>query len=233
MSQKCELCGGTGRKTFLIKHQTTQMWKTVIQWCICTKSKLISENPHHKILAGLGDSFIPLDQVDPQLEFHSDKLDECPNYLILSETDDISFRFHIKGIIMKHGFMSPPVSFYCCDSIDVLKKFYVQQDDGSSPSLSDLNRYDLVVIILGANEKNDQLKTCIAQVIYNRLTARKPIWIYLRVPIGNCIQERSPELEEYLKNFKSVTLRNTRREAPVKNSKVREKAEVSPYFHKD
>jgi hypothetical protein len=228
----CPLCGGAGKRIVTIRHSASNMMKTAVQWCICTKSKFVSENSHHRILAGLGEAYIDPDSVDPQLKFDPENLDKCPNLLIV-ETDDISFRFHVKATIMKHGFAVPPPLFYCCDSIDILKKFYVAQDDGSSPSLSDLNKFDLLVIILGTNEKNDQLKTCIAQVVYNRLSIRKPTWIYLRVPMGNCNQERSEELEEYLKRFQRVSLKNIRMAAPIVNSKAKEKAETSPYFRGD
>ena len=70
-------------------------------------------------------------------------------------------------------------------------------------------------------------------MVYNRLSVRKPTWIYMRVPMGNCNQERSEELEEYLKRFQRVTLKNIRMEAPIKNSKAREKAEISPYARGD
>jgi hypothetical protein len=232
MKTACPLCGGTGKKIVTIQHEATKKLKLAIQWCLCSKSKFVSENPGYRILAGLGGSYISLDSIDSQLKFDPDNLEKCPN-LLIENTDDISFRFHVKGIIMKHGFTIPAPLFFCCDSIEILKKFYVAQDDGSSPSLSDINKFDLVVIILGTNEKNDQLKTCIAQVVYNRLCVRKPTWIYLRVPIGNCVQERSEELEEYLKRFQSITLRNIRMDLPTINSRAKEKAEVSPYSRGD
>lgn len=126
---------------------------------------------------------------------------------------------------MKYGFSAPAPLFLCCDAMEILKRFYVAQGDGSSPSLSDINKYDLLVVVLGTSEKNDQLKTCVSQVVYNRLSIKKPTWIYLRVPYGLCIQEQSAELEEHMKKFERVTLTNTHMQTPILNSKTKDLAE--------
>jgi hypothetical protein len=226
MKPVCPLCAGAGKTIYIVKHSVTGKPKTAIRWCLCSKSKFVSESPDHKILTGLGESYIPLQDVDPQLTFIPDDLGKCPNYLIEYGTDADSFRYHVKGVIMKFGFGDPPPLFLCCDSIEILKRFYVAQDDGSSPSLTDINKYDLVVIGLGVSEKNDQLKTCISQVVYNRLSIKKPTWIFLKTPYERCIQEKSDDLEAYLKKFTNITLSDTHTGAPVKpNSKSKDIAE--------
>ena len=126
---------------------------------------------------------------------------------------------------MKYGFRTPAPLFLCCDSIEILKRFYVAQDDGSNPKLSDANKYDLVVIIIGTNEKNDQLKTCIAQVVYNRLSIKKPTWIYTRTPYDRCIQEKSDDLGEYLKRFERIELADLNMDRPSFNNKSKDIAE--------
>jgi hypothetical protein len=225
MKEPCPYCHGAGKAIRVIENPTTGIKRTAIRWCICSKSKFVSENTDHKILAGLGEDYLPFEEVDKQLIFKPNDLAGSPNLIIEAGTDDASFRYHLKGIIMKYGFADPAPLFLCCESIEILKRFYVAQGDGSSPQLTDVNKFDLLVMILGTNEKNDQLKTCVAQVIYNRISLRKPTWVFLRVPYGNCIQEKSDDLEIYLQRFERITLSNTNKAAPVKISKSKEAAE--------
>jgi hypothetical protein len=107
---------------------------------------------------------------------------------------------------MMHRF-DRPIKIRCCTSLDLLKDFYVQQGDGSSPQLADVDKYDLLVFTLDNREKNDQLKTCVAQVVYNRLTIGRPTWIYINQPtLSACTYEFSNDLEEHLKHYASVSI---------------------------
>jgi hypothetical protein len=109
---------------------------------------------------------------------------------------------------MQRRFEDPAPSFLCCSSMDLLRDFYVQQTDGSNPQLSDINKFDLLVFTLDNREKNDQLKTCVAQVVYNRICIKKPTWIYINRPaLSQCTYEFSTDLEGYLENnFSKVHL---------------------------
>jgi hypothetical protein len=74
----------------------------------------------------------------------------------------------------------------------------VAQDDKSNVSLADANKFDLLIFTLGVNEKNDQLNTCISQVVANRRNICKPTWIYLKKKYDACIWEKSDDLKMYL-----------------------------------
>ena len=214
----CKMCGGEGKKTVVVIHKFTGLKKLAIEWCLCTKSKIVSGAPSTKLLVGLGDSYLDPGEVDQQLYFvwppSPDNSLLSPNLLIANMRFE-SFCYHVKGFVMRYRFMDPAPMIYACTAIDVLKDFYVAQNDGSSRSLSDLNQYDLVVIALGTQEKNDQLKTCLAQVVHSRVAMHKPTWIYLPYPtLETCKQDYSEELKEQLMSdaFKKVTLKEKNRD---------------------
>ena len=120
-----------------------------------------------------------------------------------------NFYMNVKSVIMKYRFLKPFPTFYCCTSIDILKKFYVQQGDGSCPSLSDTNRYDLFVFSIDTIERNEALKSCVAQVVYNRLAVKKPTWIYSPLTsTDQCVQVYSDDLKQYLTSYKTIDLEN-------------------------
>jgi hypothetical protein len=205
----CPLCNGAGKKMVIVRHSQSRLAKVVIDWCLCMKSKFVSENPaYNKLLKRLKSSedYLSFDKIDPQLKFIPENLSESPNLLIRSDPESLFF-LNLKTIIMKHRFNDPAPLFLCCTSTDLLKDYYIQQNDGSNPQLSDTNKFDLLVFTLDNREKNDQLKTCVAQVIYNRLSIKKPTWVYINKPaLSLCTFEYSEELEEHLKKYESVML---------------------------
>lgn len=221
ISGPCKLCGGEGKHTVVVIHKYTGLKKLAIEWCLCTKSKIVSNARSTKLLIGLGESYLAPEEVDKQLQFiwpppQNNKL-LSPNLLITNMRLE-SFCYHVKGFVMNYRFMDPAPMIYACNAIDILKDFYVEQNDGSKPSLSDLSRYDLVVIALGTQEKNDQLKTCLAQVVHSRVSMHKPTWVYLPTPtLETCKQDYSEELKEYLMSgeFKKVTLKEKNRDGKV------------------
>lgn len=216
MSKKCPLCDGEGKRIVVVRNSMTNRMKTITEWCLCVKSKYISET--YGMLESLKDTYLPLDKIDKKLIFRYDDLSKSPNLLIVN-TDRDTFNLHIKSVLIKYRFISNPPFIYYCRSIDLLKKFYVQQEDGLFPSLTDLNRYDLVIFTLDTIEKNAQLSNCVAQVVYNRINIAKPTWIYLPEDtiLGNT-REYSEELVTYMnpktagsqRKYISITLSGTK-----------------------
>jgi len=205
----CKLCGGEGKKIVIVRHPQTGLSKVVVDWCLCMKSKFVSDTPAYKLLKRLKpiERYLPFDDIDQQLKFYPEDLRVSPNLLIRSDPEDL-FYLNLKTIIMRHRFDDPPPTFLCCTSLDLLKDYYVQQNDGSAAQLADIDKFDLLVFTLDNREKNDQLKTCVAQVIYNRLAIKKPTWVYINKPtLSSCAYEYSEELEEHLKlSFTPVML---------------------------
>lgn len=206
MAIVCPICNGEGQRTVIVRHPQSQMEKVVVDWCLCIKSKYVSEIPAYKLLRRIEpEEYQPLNNIDLQLQrFDPKRLATSPNLLIWSNPENLFFR-NLKSIIMKYRFEDPAPSFLCCSSMDLLRDYYVQQNDGSNPQLSDVNRYDLLVFTLDNREKNDQLKTCVSQVVYNRLCIKKPTWIYMnRANLSLCTYEFSTDLEGYVSNFEEV-----------------------------
>jgi hypothetical protein len=210
----CTLCDGSGKRTVVVEHKYTKLKKLAVEWCPCLKSTLVSSERSLKLLQGLGANYIHFEDVDPKLLFTwPPSPDEKANHLTKNWfiTGTLStFQYHIKGVVMHYKYMDPAPLIYACNAIDVLKDFYVEQTDGSKPSLTNLNKYDLVVIALGTVEKNDVLKTCLAQVVHNRVSAKKMTWIYNATPsLEKCLQDYSPELKEsIIGHFTHIKLRS-------------------------
>jgi len=141
------------------------------------------------------------DKIDKGLIFKPDDLSESPNY-IFYDPDYEDFCLHMKSVIIKHRFLDDPIPMYIGSSINVLHRFYVKQSDGSSPRLVDTDMYDLLIITLDNKEKNDPLKTVIAQIVYHRLRIRKPTWLYIPFPSfsAEANWEYSDELKGYLES---------------------------------
>lgn len=223
MSDKCPLCNGEGRRIVIVKHAMSQLPKITSDWCLCMKAKFVASTPNYKLLRRVNENqYIPFEDIDSQLDFDPNNLSGSTNLLIRSNPEELFF-LNLKSVIMKYRFDEPSPTFLCCQSIDILKMFYVQQGDGSTPQLSDVNAFDLVVFTLDNREKNDQLKTCIAQVVYNRLAIRKPTWIFMNKPtLSSCVYEYSEEFEEHLnKRFKKIELEGKKEE---KSKKVKANA---------
>ena len=201
MDNVCPLCGGSGKTIVKTQHGQTGMAKTAVQWCLCTKSHLVSESSNFRLLASLGGSYP--DRISSSLQFIPENLRESPNLLIFGDFD--TFRLQVKGVVMNYRFRDPPLSLYCCQAIALLQKFYVEQEEGYR--LSDVEKFDLLVFALGTKEKNSQLNTVISQVVYSRLKNKRPTWIYLPSnKLAECIQEYSQDLEEYLKEYKHIRI---------------------------
>jgi len=228
---KCPLCNGSGREFVKGIHPITKMEKLDVKWCLCKKSAYISYK--YPLLAMLGDVYMPLDKVDKNLVFLRNDLAKSPN-LLIKGTPFWTFCHHIKSTFMKYHFMAPEPSMTVIKAYDILKKYYVEQVDGTSPQLADLNRFDLLVFTLDTKQKNDKLNTCIHEVIYNRLCACIPTWIYL--PNGMSFEntrEYSDELKAILKpdskeetdRYKKVSLEEIATDSKPVENKVQRKAE--------
>jgi hypothetical protein len=149
---------------------------------------------------------MPEDQ-DHNLVFNPADLPACPNYIIKGSYALLAL--NVKALLMKYRFAEPKPLISFSQAIDVLHDFYVEQADGTSPQLSDTNKFALMVICLGTEEANKALKTVIAQVVYTRLRDRKPTWLYLpssRHALSQCLQEHSPELDTYTAGYKALTI---------------------------
>jgi hypothetical protein len=110
---------------------------------------------------------------------------------------------------MKNRFNTPKPRILFSRSIDIVQDFHVPQEDDVSPHLSSTLAFDLIIVIFGTVEKNKALAPCMAQMVMTRKEEKKPTWIYIPPPktsVAQCDQEKSAELEEAIKDFKSKTL---------------------------
>jgi hypothetical protein len=206
MMKVCPYCNGEGKTVIVVPHPFIEKgFKTAIKWCVCMKAKFVSESPENTILSSLEGDIVLHDKINPKLVFVPEDLNHSPNLLIRGDYD--TFCNHLRSVIIKYRYTEPSSSIYCCNAIDILQRFYVAQSDKTCPGLSETEKYDLLVMCLGAREKNDQLNTCVAEVTYLRMKKKKPVWIYLPYPtLELCKYEKSPELEETLKDYTPVTI---------------------------
>lgn len=194
---ECPICKGTGRELVPRIHPITKLKKLEVEWCLCKKSIYISTK--YPLLGMLGEAYMPLDDIDEQLVFRSDNLQESPN-LLIRNTDYTSFCLHVKSILMKYSFVDPPLLIHFCKAFSILRDYYVEQNDGTCPQLADLNRFHLLIFMLDTKQKNDKLNTCVHEVVYSRMCSKRPTWIYL--PEGKSLDntwETSDELKLILK----------------------------------
>ena len=206
MNKICPYCKGEGKAVVVVPHSFIEgQFKTAIKWCICMRAKFVSESSDNTILSNFEADVVPFKKINLQLIFNPVELNQSPNLLI--QGDYNTFCNHLRSLIIKYRYAEPSSFIYCCNSIDILQRFYVQQSDGTSPGLSEAEKFDLLVICFGALQKNDQLKTCMAEVVYSRKKKRKPVWIFLPFQsMEQCTYEKSPELDEHLKDFVPVMI---------------------------
>lgn len=220
----CSICNGAGMRYVLKMHKQLKRPITAVEWCLCMKSRFVSQDPNFRLLSALGNEYLPLDEIDSQLVFELGN-PKISHNLIMSDTTYDSFLFHMKSFIIANKYAEPSANIYLCDSIDLLKNFYVSQDDGTCPGLRELNKFDLLIFTMGTDEKNDQLNTCVAQVVANRKNLRTPTWIYLKRPYDACQWEKSDILKSYLDNetpgnngFHRITLRDVNKKVEPRQS---------------
>ena len=201
----CPLCNGSRQTLAVGKHPFLNIMKTFSVPCMCYISSTVSGQ--YKLLQHLGGQYMHPDKLDPRMSPDFKNLTECENYLLTGNYD--ALLTVIKALIMKHRFELGPPRILFERSIDIVHKYHVpQDDDGSALHISETNRYDLVVIVFGCNEKNKALGPCMAQLVQTRLDEQKPTWIYFpeTMPALNTTsQEYSAELAVLLdKKFRRI-----------------------------
>lgn len=218
------------------KHPFSNALKTYVDLCLCTKSRIVSLEPATKLLLHLGIEYIAYEKMDPKLLYLTSKgsktkkpvfdrnnLPSSSNILVMGTPEGFGdFCLQVKCVAMKHRFTDPPAKMIACRAIDILKDYYVQQDDGGAPGLSLTGTFDLVVFALGTKEKNQALATCLAQVVALRKAVRKPTWIYLPTKLlTQCPQDYSEDLDALLEDFLKISLTSSERvsEGASKNNK--------------
>jgi hypothetical protein len=210
----CPICDGHNMRVVKAIDPYTKKGITQVVPCLCWKSRVISDSSNYRLLKHLDEDYMPFEFIDKQLKFNLESLKKCPNLLITARSDD-TFYLNIKSLLMIHKFTDPPASIYCYRAIEILQHFYVKQDDGTFPHLMDTENFDLLIILLDTEEKNEALPSCISQVVYLRKNIRKPTWIY--VPISKRIKgqikpeiskckESSAELMKHLESYSTIFL---------------------------
>ena len=215
MSDICPLCKGEGKRIIVVRNAVTRKMKTITEWCLCVKSEYISKS--YEMLKPLGKIYLPLEKIDKYLILNYEELSKSPNLYIINTSMD-TFFLHVKSVFIKYKFINNPPSIYLCKAINILKDFFIPQEDGSKPELSDMTKFDLFIFTLDTLEKNDALWSCVLQVVYNRYCAKKPTWVYL--PQFKSL-ETTREYSEELKSF--VNPGNTEETEDTEDSKKEKK----------
>lgn len=201
----CPLCNGQRERLVKYTHPFTNRMVSRTEPCLCFLSDLVSNDC--RMLEPWRDSWLLPEEQDRNLIFNPSDLPSCPNYIIRGSYTALVL--NVKALMMKYRFAEPKPLIHFSQAIDVLHDFYVEQKDGTSPQLSDTNKFSLMIICLGTEEANKALKTVIAQIAYTRQRDRKPLWFYLpsnRQGLAQCVQEHSPELDSYTTGYKTLTI---------------------------
>jgi len=215
---KCKICGGSGERLVVVKDPRTGRKKVTSEYCLCKKSSFVSSS--FPLLNSTGNSYLPLDKVDENLKFLPNKLDKSPDLII--QSDFPTFAFHVKSVVMENRFKTNAPHIYICRAIDILQKFHVPQEDGTTPHISSLDKFDLFIFTCDTYESNQKLDGVIAQVVNNR-KGRKPTWIHMTRPFENCKYEYSDELSHLVSDYKRIKLKPLNK-ALKKNSKTQSEA---------
>lgn len=201
----CPLCNGQRERLVKYIHPYTKRVVSRTEPCLCFLSDLVSNDC--RLLEPWRQAWLLPENQDQNLVFNPADLASCPSYIIKGSYSALAL--NVKALMMKYRFTEPKPLISFSQAIDVLHDFYVEQKDGTSPQLSDTNRFSLMVICLGTEEANKALKTVIAQIAYTRQRDRKPTWFYLpsnRQALSQCTQEHSPELDSYTAGYKALTI---------------------------
>ena len=200
----CPLCKGTKQTLAIGKHAYTNIMKTFSVPCMCYVSTTVSSQ--YKLLQHLGGQYMHPDKLSPQLSPDFENLSGNENLILTGSYD--ALLTVVKSLIMKHRFELNPPRILFERSIDIVHKFHVPQDDGSSLHISETNKYDLAIIVFGSNERNQAIAPCMAQLVSTRLDEQKPTWIYFPDTLPTLVttsQEYSADLVVLLdKRFKKV-----------------------------
>lgn len=197
----CKLCNGTGERFVIVKDPKTGLKRVKSEYCLCKKSEYVSDQ--YPLLNFLQGDYLPLEKINQELKFYPGKLNKSPDYLIMS--DFVTFCYHIKSIVMKYRFSNHAPYIYVCRAIDILQRFHVPQEDGHTPHISAIDKYDLFIFTCDTFESNQKLDGVIAQVVNNRRN-KKPTWIHITRPFENCKYEYSDELNEMIKSYRRISL---------------------------
>lgn len=222
----CEFCNGTGETLVPVLYENTQIKKMASMPCVCFTSRLVSQE--NRLVRYLGDSYLHPDKMDQELIFLPESLPNSPNLLITGKYDDLVLQ--IKALLMKNRFLIPKPRILFSRSIDIVQEFHVPQEDDVSPHLSSTLAFDLIIIVFGTVERNKALAPCMAQMVMTRKEEKKPTWIYIpppKISIAQCDQEKSAELEETVKDFKSKILIQI---DSVKNSIIKQSRKTAANF---
>jgi hypothetical protein len=202
---KCEYCNGSGEILTPVLYKRINIRKMASVPCVCFTSRLVSQE--NSLLQYLGDDYLHPDKMDTQLVFLPEDLPSSPNFLITGDPD--YFRLQMKSLLMKNRFIVPKPKILFSRSINIVQKYYVAQEDESFYHLSATLIFDLVVVIFGTKETNKAVAPSMAQMVATRKEEKRPTWIYFpptNSSLEQCKQEKSPELEETIKEFKTVIL---------------------------
>jgi hypothetical protein len=211
----CEFCKGSGETLMPVMYMKSKLKKMASIPCFCLISRLVSQE--NDLIGYLEETYLHPDKMDSRLLFSPNDPKNNPNFLITGDMDD--FNLQIKSLLMKNRFLVPKPRILFSRSIKIVQDFHVPQGNDAAPTLSALLEFDLVIVIFGSSEKNQVLAPCMAQMILTRKDEKKPTWIYLprkKPTIELCLQEKSAELEEAIKDFVPICLSDKSNKISIK-----------------
>lgn len=207
---KCPYCEDTGqiRTEGRVKvFRGREIHEDDASLCICVMNKFISEK--FEQLGSLPDA-LPKDSIKAAKRYAADTYKTTP------EKDRVaSKRFKHRNLIFTGSenhffyilksyflFFYKYHKFEFLDGLQVVQKYYVEQANGESRSLYDLNDFDLLVLSFTSKPTNKAMEDCVLEVVKNRSNLGKATWIYsTNLESLKTAKEYSDPMDQYLEGY--------------------------------
>lgn len=214
MSEKdiCPYCKNTGqirvksRKTQMCDRNGNPMEDFSYYTCFCVNNRIISKK--YNRLLGIPD-------ITPKEALNAGKFAGFHNFLIFG--DEIKFLHLVKSTMILHANFHR--TFEMLNGYDVIKKYYVEQQDTIQHSIDELENKDLLIFIFDVSMENKAQNKVVFEVIKRRVRMndpratrkdkiQRPTWIYS--PTKEDFKESkeySTEIERLIEDFYVLDLK--------------------------
>lgn len=166
------------------------------------------------------------DSVHSRYDIEENKKINGGNFLFYG--DESAFFYMVKCYFLKNFSLR---NYIIMEGNAIVEKYHVPQKDrdGTWLTVSNLNIYDLLVLLFTSGNGYETLKNCVVEVLKNRGRIGKPTWIYLRdeLKLSEC-KEYSKDLDQYLESFRHVNVNQTF-DYKGYNKKISDKAKVQDF----
>ena len=199
MDSVCPYCKGSLFINVGYKEKIVNGRKTIYPYaqpCHCQANKKIGKR--FGVLSTLPDA-IPEDSQKVREVFTTDGV--ARNILFFG--DEGTFLYILKSYMLHDFFYR---NYMLLEGGNIVEIYNVPRKDDWL-TIQCLNQYDLLALLFTTTSGYESVKSCVADVVKNRLRLTVPTWIYCRSEdtLKSC-KEYSPDLEQYLDKFTRIAV---------------------------